>query len=84
MGRYFEQTENRSELQQRIAADLRAKASANAKQEGSPVPGVDDQSIENSEYLRGTKKTTTLAPAWILILIMTAVVFGLFIWQVNR
>ena len=27
MGRYFEQTESRSELQQRIAADLREKAS---------------------------------------------------------
>ena len=34
MGRYLEQTEARSELQQRIAAELKAKASARAKQEG--------------------------------------------------
>ena len=40
MERYFEQTESRSELQQRIAADLRAKAAQKAKQEGEPVPGV--------------------------------------------
>ena len=36
MGRYFEQTESRSELQQRIAADLREKAAQKAKQEGWP------------------------------------------------
>ena len=64
MGRYFEQTESRSELQQRIAADLREKAAQKAKQEGEPVPGVSGELIENSEYLKGTKATTTLAPAW--------------------
>ena len=49
MGRYFEQTESRSELQQRIAADLREKAAQKAKQEGEPVPGVSGELIENSE-----------------------------------
>ena len=62
MGRYFEQTESRSELQQRIAADLREKAAQKAKQEGEPVPNVSGELIENSEYLKGTKATTTLAP----------------------
>ena len=33
MGRYLEQNEGRSELQQRIAAELRAKAEEKAKQE---------------------------------------------------
>ena len=58
MGRYFEQTESRSELQQRIAADLRAKAAQKAKQEGEPVPGVSGELIENSEYLKGNSSAS--------------------------
>lgn len=83
MGRYFEQTESRSELQQRIAADLREKAAQKAKQEGEPVSGVSGV-IENSEYLKGTKATTTLAPAWVFIVLMAVGVFVLFVYQVNK
>ena len=48
MGRYIQQNTSQSELQQRIAADIRARASAKSKQEdGAPdatknVDGVDD------------------------------------------
>ena len=84
MGRYFEQTESRSELQQRIAADLRAKAAQKANKEGEPVPGVSGELIENSEYLKGTKATTTLAPAWVFIVLMAVGVFVLFVYQVNK
>lgn len=86
MGRYIEQNESRSELQQRIAADLRAKAAAKAKDEGGPA-GSDHKSpdgVEDAAYLKGTKATTTLAPAWLLIFIAAIAVFVYFIYQVNR
>jgi hypothetical protein len=86
MGRHLEQTEGRSELQQRIAADLRAKAAAKAKEEGeggasyyNAPDGVDD-----SAYMKGTKVTTTLAPAWVAIVAMAVIVFGIFVYQVTR
>lgn len=86
MGRYLEQTESRSELQQRIAADLRAKAAAKAKQEGEGSTTYYDtpDGIEDAEYLKGTKSTTTLAPVWVAIFIMAVGVFVYFIYQVNR
>lgn len=86
MGRYLEQTEGRSELQQRIAAELRAKAAAKAKEEaehGASYYAAPD-GVDDAEYMKGTKVTTTLAPAWILILIFSFVVFGIFIYQVTR
>lgn len=86
MGRYLEQTESRSELQQRIAAELRAKAAARAKQEGetdtsyySAPDGVDD-----AAYMKGTKPTTTLATAWVVIFFMTVGIFAYFVYLVNK
>lgn len=86
MGRYLEQTEGRSELQQRIAADLRAKAAAKAKEEGDVSSSyyTAPDGVEDSAYMKGTKATTTLAPAWIAIVVMAVVVFGIFIYQVTR
>jgi hypothetical protein len=86
MGRYLEQTEGRSELQQRIAADLRAKAAAKAKEEGEQGSSyyTAPDGIEDSAYIKGTKVTTTLAPAWAFIVIFVVVVFGIFIYQVTR
>ncbi len=87
MGRYLEQTEGRSELQQRIAADMRAKAAARAKQEGATgevegMPEIDG--IEDSAYIQGTKTTTSLAPVWVVIAIAAVGVFIYFVYQVNR
>ena len=86
MGRYLEQNESRSELQQRIAADLRAKAAAKAKQEGEGSSSYYNapDGVEDAEYMKGTKVTTTLAPAWVFIVILTVVVFGIFVYQVTR
>jgi hypothetical protein len=85
MGRYIEQTESRSELQQKIAADLRAKASAKAKQEADAItPGVAVDGVEDSAYVQGTKSTTTLAPVWALIAVASVVVFAYFVYQVNK
>ena len=86
MGRYLEQTEARSELQQRIAADLRAKHAAKSKQEGEADTSYYDapDGVEDAEYMRGTKATTTLAPAWVFIFFATIAVFAYFVYQVNR
>ncbi len=85
MGRYIEQTESRSELQQRIAADLRAKAAGKAKQEADgAAPTTEIDGVEDSAYMKGTKTTTTLAPVWAVIFVAAIVVFVYFVYQVNR
>lgn len=76
MGLFISQKDQRSELQERIAADLREKAKQSALQEGD---GFDD--TRDSAYLEGTKQTTTLAPAWLLILVLAAIIVGLFLAQ---
>ena len=84
MGRYYEQNESRSQLQQKIAADLRAKAAARAKSEGEPNPyDVERDGIEDSEYIKGTKKTTTLAWAWLAIFFMVIAIFIMFVVRSN-
>ena len=86
MGRYIDQTESRSELQQRIAADLRARAEAKARQDGEPgdTPNTTPDGVDDAAYLKGTKVTTTLAPAWVAIFIIAVGVFVYFIYLVNR
>jgi hypothetical protein len=81
MGRYVQQSESRSELQQRIAADLRAKAAAKARQEGEggDAPNAPD-GVEDSAYIKGTKSTTTLAPVWLLIFFIAVGVFIYFVY----
>ena len=64
MGLYLKQNDNRSELQE--------KARKKAKEEELP-DGVTD-----SAYLRDTKQTTSLAWAWVFIVI-AAVVIALWI-----
>ena len=85
MGRYIEQNESRSELQQRIAADLRAKAATKDKQEGEPGgKRTAPAGVEDAAYLKGTKSTTTLAPLWLLIFIAAILVFVFFVYRVNH
>lgn len=79
MGRYYEQTESRSELQQRIAAEMRARAEAKSKIE---LPKHDE--IEDSAYVEGTKRTTSLAPVWLLIFFAAVVVFVYFFTQISH
>lgn len=76
MGLFVNQQDQRSELQERIAAELREKAKASSLQEKAAMDGVDD-----IRYLEGTKQTTTLAWAWILIAIMAGVVIVMFLMQ---
>ena len=79
MGLYMKQNENRTELQRRLDAELRAKAAARHKQESDMPDGVDD-----SAYIEGTKQTTSLTWAWILIVLLAIGVFIFFFYQVNR
>ena len=87
MGRYLEQHEGRSELQQRIAAELRAKPAAKTNK---PTDSYDynfyreRDGVDYTAYLQVTKLTTTLAPAWILVCLMAAGVFGYFVYLVSR
>lgn len=62
MALFIRQTEERSELQQRIAAELQEKARARAESDNK------FDSIEDSQYLKGTKRTTSLAWVWLVVL----------------
>ncbi len=78
MGQYLNQRDNRSELQQRLDAELRAKAAAKSKVEADRPDGVED-----SAYIEGTKQTTTLDWVWVLVGFMALGVFIYFIYLVN-
>lgn len=85
MGRYVQQNESRSELQERIAADIRARAAAKSKQiDSEPEDRKNVDGVDDSAYIEHTKSTTTLAWAWALIVIMIIGLFILFVYQVNR
>lgn len=68
MALFIRQSEDRSELQQRLATELRERAKARAEVDGTPPDGVND-----SQYLKGTKTTTNLAWVWILIVVLAVV-----------
>jgi hypothetical protein len=71
MALYVQQNENRSKLQERLAAELQEKSRARAQEVARP-DGVDD-----SRYMEGTKKTTSLAWVWLVVVLFAigAVVF---------
>lgn len=71
MALFIRQDENRTELQKRLAAELQDRAKKNSKLTDRP------DGVEDSQYIEGTKKTTSLAWAWLLIIIMTV---GIIIW----
>ena len=75
MGLYLQQNSERSELQQRIAAELNDKAKKKANVDTTKPDGVTD-----SAYLEKTKTTTSLAWVWVLIVV---VFVGVLIWLVT-
>lgn len=79
MGLYLKQNENRSELQQRLDAELRAKANAKRARDTDSPDGVDD-----SVYIENTKQTTSLAGVWVLLLIVALVLFAGFVIVASR
>jgi multidrug efflux pump subunit AcrB len=73
MGLYLRQQETRSELQDKLAAELQERAKQKAKEFEKP-DGVTD-----SAYLKGTKQTTSLAWVWAIIALAFVV---LIIWVI--
>jgi len=61
-GLYLKQSETRSELQNKLAAELQDRARKKAADFGDRPDGVTD-----AEYMKNTKQTTSLAWAWVLI-----------------
>ncbi len=71
MALFIRQDEQKTEFQNQLAAELQARAKERAKLADRP-DGVDD-----SQYINGTKKTTSLAWVWAIIIIVTV---GIAIW----
>jgi len=71
MALFVRQDENRSELQQRLAAELQERAKQREISDDYP------DGVKDSAYMKDTKQTTSLAWLWILIII---VAIGLIIW----
>jgi len=71
MALFIRQDERKSELQSRIAMELQERAKSRAKTNNIP-DGVDD-----SEYMSSTKKTTSLAWVWVIIVLAFV---GIVIW----
>lgn len=68
MGIIFNQQDNRSELQKKIAAELTEKAKKKRSTPSDLPDGVDD-----SAYIEGSKTTTSLAWVWVLIVAFVVV-----------
>lgn len=68
MALFIRQDEERSELQRRLATELQEKARKRAEADNA----LDD--IEKMSYLDGTKRTTSLAWVWVLIVIAAVAV----------
>lgn len=68
MALFVQQNDNRSKLQEQVAADLQEKLKKRAEIEKDLPDGVED-----SAYLKGTKQTTSLAWVWIAIIIFVII-----------
>ena len=79
MALYVEQENNKTKLQERIAADLREKAVRNSLANGDK-PEIKGFSPEDSKYLEGTKETTGLMFVWFLLGVAFLIALGYFIW----
>lgn len=66
MGLFIQQDGKKSELQNRLETELREKAKEKAKIANERPDGVED-----SAYVNDMKTTTSLAWAWVLIVVLT-------------
>ncbi len=67
MALFIRQDEERSELQKKLVAELQEKAKNRSKDDKLP------DGVEDSQYINGTKKTTSFVWAWVLIIIIIIV-----------
>lgn len=75
MALFVQQNDNRSKIQERVAAELQANLKKRAEIDKELPDGIED-----SNYLKDTKKTTTLAWIWILIIAAAIALFGYFVY----
>jgi hypothetical protein len=73
MALFVNQNSNRTKLQEQLAAELQEKAKQKAKLENVDRP----DGVTDSNYLKDTKSTTSLAWVWIAIVV---IVVALVIW----
>jgi hypothetical protein len=74
MGLYLKQNETRSELQNKLAAELQERARKKSTELTDRPDGVSD-----AEYMKNTKQTTSLAWVWLLI---SLAIVAIVIWLV--
>lgn len=79
MALYMKQENEKTELQERIAAELREKAKRNSLADAN-IEKPKGFSPTESAYLEGTKETTGLAFVWLLLWIAIFLALGYFIW----
>ncbi len=79
MALFVNKNDKRSELQERIAAELREKAIQRSKQEHNDMDGVTDQA-----FMKDKKQTTSLAWVWILIVLFIVAASIFFIVKMNQ
>ena len=86
MALYVKQDDNRTELQEKIAAELREKQIKNSLKEGYETPNSKGEIVqpEDSAYLEGTKETTGLAFIGFLVFVAVLVALGLYIWVASQ
>lgn len=83
MALFVEQNSNRSKLQEKLAAELREKAKRSSLSEGEGAKLPDG--VEDSAYMKDTKKTTSLAWVWAVIALAgTAAVIWLVFMNATR
>ena len=63
MALFVNQENTRSKLQERLAAELSEKAKKRAQDEAADLP----DGVKDSNYLKDTKQTTSLAWVWALL-----------------
>ena len=63
MGLYIKRDEERSKIQEKIAADLRAKSMQNSALDPEPITDLADQ----SNYMDCTKTSSSLLGVWIVL-----------------
>ena len=69
------QDQDRTELQERLETELQARAKKRTELADKTPDGVDD-----SRYVEGFKKTTSLSWIWMAIIVIA---IGIFIWLVT-
>ncbi|MBL8159373.1 hypothetical protein JNJ66_02865 [Candidatus Saccharibacteria bacterium] len=78
MALFVKQTEERTKLQEKLAAELQERAKRTQQMGGGQPDTLDD-----SSYLKDTKDASPLTAVWIVIVILALVVLGVFMF-VNR